>query len=101
MRHGNSKEPWWKRRIQSSMTEIRRHINILQRKKKGDLQKDVKYKDLERKYFIKKKGLDVVLEELKERLQARSKKSKRYQQRIDQFRINKLIQQDQKKFTNN
>jgi len=97
VRHGNNKEPWWKRRIQSSMAEIRRHINILERKKKGDLKKDVKYKDLERKYFIKKKGLDVVLEELKQRLQAKSKKIKRYQQRIDQFKINKLFQQDQKK----
>ena len=97
VRHGNNKEPWWKKRIQSSMAEIRRHINILESKKKGDLKKEVKYKDLERKYFIKKKGLDVVLEELKQRLQAKSKKIKRYQQRIDQFRIKKLFQQDQKK----
>ena len=79
------------------VTEIRRHIHILERKKKGHLKKDVKYKDLERKKFIKKKGLDVVLEGLKQRLQAKSKKIKRYQQRIDQFRINKLFQQDQKK----
>ena len=91
MRHGNSKEPWWKRRIQSLMTEIRRHMNILERKKKGDLKKDVRYKDVERKYFIRKKGLYVVLEELKQRLQAMSKKIKRYRQRIDQFRINKLL----------
>ena len=43
VRHGNSKEPWWKRRIESSMTEIRRHINILECKKNGDLKKDIKY----------------------------------------------------------
>ena len=48
VRHGNSKEPWWKRRIQPLMTEISRHINILERKKKGDLKRDAKYKDLER-----------------------------------------------------
>ena len=60
IRHVNSKEPWWKRRIQSSMIEIRRHINILERRKKGDLKKDVKYQDLERTYFIRKKGLDAI-----------------------------------------
>ena len=97
MRQRNTKEPWWKRRIQSSMTEIRRHINLLERKKKGDLKKDVKYRILDRKYFIKNKGVDVVLEELEQRLQAKSKKIKRYEQRIEQFRINKLFQQDQKK----
>ena len=41
MRNGNSKEPWWKRQIWSSMTETRRNINILERKKTGDLKKDV------------------------------------------------------------
>ena len=97
MKHGKSKEPWWKRRIESLMTEIRRHINILEHKKMGDLKKDIKYKDLERKYFIRKKGLNVVLEKLKQRLQAKSKKIKRHLQRIDQFIINKLFQQDQKK----
>ena len=97
MRQRNTKEPWWKGRIQSSMTEICRHINILERKKQGDLKKDVKYRILDRKYFIKNKGVDVVLEELKQRLQAKSNKIKRYEQRIEQFRINKLFQQDQKK----
>ena len=29
LRHGNSKEPWRKRRVQSLMTKIRRHINTL------------------------------------------------------------------------
>ena len=97
MRQRNTTEPWRIGRIQSSITSIRRHINIMERKKKGDLKKDVKYRTLDRKYFIKNKGVDVVLEELKQRLQAKSKKIKRYEQRIEQFRLNKLFQQDQKK----
>ena len=79
------------------MTEIRRNKNILERKKKGDLKKDVKYRDLDRKYVIKNKGVDVVLEELKQGLQAKSKKIKQYEQRIEQFKFKKLFQQDQKK----
>ena len=79
------------------MTEILRHINMLERKKKGDLKKDVKCRDLDRKYFIKNKGVDIVLEELKQRLQAKSKKIKRYEQRIEQFKINRMFQENQKK----
>ena len=74
------------------MTEKRRHINILERKKKGDLKKDVKYAILDRTYVMKNKGVDILLEELKQRLQAKSKKIKPYEQRIEQFRVNKFFQ---------
>ena len=87
MRKSNNKDPWWKRRIESSMIEIRRNINILERKKKGDLKKDVKYRDLDKTYFITNRGVDIVLEELRQCLQAKSKKIKRYEQRIEQFKI--------------
>ena len=56
-----------------------------------------KYKELEQKYRIKKKGLNVVLEELKQRLKAKSMKIKRCDQRIEQYKINRLFQQDQKR----
>ena len=38
--------------------------------------------DLERRYWIKKKRLTTVIEELKLRLKAKTEKIKRYQQRI-------------------
>ena len=44
-RRGNPlKEPWWKRRIQQSIQELRKHINILERKKRGEIKKKEKYK---------------------------------------------------------
>ena len=49
------REPWWKRRIQNTIRELRSHVNILQRKKRGELTKGDKYKILDRKYRIKKK----------------------------------------------
>ena len=49
------------------------------------------------KYKVKKKGVNVVLEELKERMQPKDTKIKRYDQRIEQYRINRLFQQDQKR----
>ena len=96
-RRGNPvKEPWWKTRTQQSIQELRKHINILERKKRGEIKKKEKYKVIEHKYRVKKKGLNVVLKELKQRMQAKATKTKRYYQRIEQYRINRLFQQDQK-----
>ena len=52
---------------------------------------------LDRKYRIKTKGEDTVIEELKQRLQAKATKLKRYENRIQQFKINRSFQQDQEK----
>ena len=97
-RRGNAlKETSWKRRIQQSIQELRKYINILERKKRGELKKKEKYKVIEHKYRFKKKRLNVVLEELKQRIQASTTKIKWYDQRIEQYRINRLFQQDQKR----
>ena len=69
----------------------------MQRSKRAELTKKEKYKELERKYQIKKNGDNIVIEELKQRLQVNAAKLKRDEQRIHQFRINRLFQQDQKK----
>ena len=50
---------------------------------------------VEHKCKVQKKGLNVVLEEQKQRIQAKVTKIKRYDQRIEQYRINRLFQQDQ------
>ena len=56
-----------------------------------------KYTDLERRYWIKKKGLTTVIEELKQRLKAKREKIKRYQQRKHQYRQNRTFRTDQKR----
>ena len=78
------------------MQELRKHISILERNKLGETKKKEKYKAIEHSYRVKKKGLNVVLEELKQRLQAKATKIKKYDQRIEQYRIKRLSQQDQK-----
>ena len=88
------KESCWKRRIKQSVQELQKHINILERKKRGEIKKKKKYCEIEHKYGVKKKGLNVVLEELKQRIQAKATKIKRYDQRIEQYRINRMFQQD-------
>ena len=92
-----NKEPWLKKRLKASINKIRKHLNILERKHRGEPVKRGKYIELERKYKVKNKGINYVLEELKQRLKAKVFKLKRYEQRIDQYRMNKLFSQDQKK----
>ena len=92
-----SKEPWWKRRIKDSIVELQRHVNILERSKQGKLKRKEKYTKLGRKYNIRQRGEKVVIEELKQRLQAKSAKLKRYEERIHRYQVNRLFQQDQKR----
>ena len=46
---------------------------------------------------VKRKGLKTVVDELKQRMLAKSAKVRRYQQRIKQFRQNRTFDFDQKK----
>ena len=92
------KQPWWKRRLEWDIKALRRNISILDQKVKGALKKEWKYRDLVRKLGIKKKGVKVVMEELKQRLNAKAMKVKRYEQRIKQYQQNRLFRVDQKRF---
>jgi hypothetical protein len=95
---GSGKEPWWRRRLQQDVRELRRNISILESKLKGELRCEWKYKMLLGKLEVKKKGVKVVMEELKQRLVAKKVKIKRYEQRIQQFRQNRLFGVDQRRF---
>ena len=101
-KQGKKKEPWWKRRIEGDIKQLKQDINLLERVKKGALgfQKEAKAELLQEKYRVKKKGLTTVIEELKQRVLAKSAKIKRYNQIIDQCRLNRLIKVDQKKVCN-
>ena len=61
-----------------------------------DLRNTEKYGVIGHKYKVKKKGLNVVLEELKQKMHSKVTKIKRCDQRIEQCRIITLLRQDQK-----
>ena len=90
-------EPWWKRRIKKSINKVRKHINILECHQRGKIRRKEKYEELERKYNIKKKGIRTVIEELKQRLHAKAAKLKRYEERVNQYKINRMPAQNQKR----
>ena len=84
--------------METDITNLRRDINRLEREKQGETggKGKTKIKELNAKYRVKKKGINLVIEELKQRLIAKNTKVKRYEQKISQFRQNQLFQVNQK-----
>ena len=97
-RENQQNEPWWKRRIERDINELRKHISIMDRERKGELRSRRKYLEIEKKYQVDRKGLLVVIEELKQRLTAKAANIRRYEQRIHQYRQNRLFSTDQIRF---
>ena len=73
---GKKKDPWWKRHIEEDIKQLRKYISILKRAKKGQIGacKDGKAKLVEEKYGVKGKGLSTVIEELKQKILAKTAK---------------------------
>ena len=70
------KDPWWKRRIEQDIKQLKKDINILERIKKGQIAapKEGKTKLAKERYGVKRKGLTTVIEELKQRILAKATK---------------------------
>ena len=70
---GNKKDSWWKRRIGEDIKQLRKDINILERIKTEQIGagKEGKAKLVEEKHRVRRKGLIVVIEELKQRVIAK------------------------------
>ena len=97
--YGKKNEPRWKRRIGGDIKRLKQEVNFLERELKGELglKKKRKLSELNEKYRVKRKGLKTVIEELKQKLLAKIAKIRRYEQRIQQFRQNKIFDFNQKK----
>ena len=95
--NGKAKEPLWKRRLRSKMSDIRKDLGRVECWKRGELANvDLKY-ELERKYLVKKKGIDVVIEELKQRMKTIQYRIKRYKDRTEQYKQNRIFETNQKR----
>ena len=76
------KEPIWKRRLQNKIKELRKDLSQLEASK----DKGISFRHwerLERKYSIRVKRFNVVIEELKQRITAIAAKVRRYQEGVD------------------
>ena len=72
------KEPMWKRRLQNKIKELRKDLNQLEASKDKSVSNSRHWERLERKYSIRVKRLNVVVEELKQRITAIAAKVRRY-----------------------
>ena len=92
------KEPMWKRRLQNKIKELRKDLSQLEASKNKDISKFRHWERFERKYSIRVKRLNVVVEELKQRITAIIAKARRYQGRADSYRQNRLLEKNQRQF---
>ena len=83
------KEPMWKRRLQNKIKELRKDLSQLEASKDKDVSNFRHWGRLGRKYSIRVKRLNVVLEELKQRITAIAA-NYRYQGQVDSYRQNRL-----------
>ena len=97
-RKGTGIDTWWKRRMEAQVKQLNKylgHINTLtERKNMEKKQKD----GLKRRYKLKRRGLPVTREEIKERIKAKNNKIKIYQSRINQYQQNRTFKNNQGKF---
>ena len=92
-------EPTWKRRIKRDIKRLIQEVKFLEREVKRELglKKNRKLSGLNERYRVKREGLKTMIEELKQRMLGKSTKVRRYQQRIEQFRQNRIFNFDQQK----
>ena len=65
-----AREPIWKRRMRKKIDELRGAVGTLQRKQKGEIKKRKCVWYIEWKYYVKKKGIETVIEEMQQRIVA-------------------------------
>ena len=70
------KEPMWKRRLQNKIKELRKDLSQLEASKDKDISNFRHSERLERKYSIRVKRLNVLIDELKQRITAIAASSK-------------------------
>ena len=92
------KEPMWKRRLQNKIKELRKDLSQLEALQDKDISNFRHWERLERKYSIRVRRLNVVIEELKQRITAIAGKVRRYQGRVDSYRQNRLFGNNQRQF---
>ena len=90
------KEPRWKRRLQNKIEELRKDLSQLEASKDKGISNFRHWDRLERKSSIRVKRLNVVIEELKQRITAIKAKVRRYQGQLHRHRQNRLFENNQR-----
>ena len=98
--HNNRhKEPAWKRKIQAEITALRGELSLLDELYKGNDVKGRRVRKLVRKFKLKDKGcISEAKEILKQKIQVKAQRVRRFEKRTKFYRQNKIFQTDAKRF---
>ena len=90
-------QPPLKRRLEKQLTELRADLSKLNEMSASRLQNKKVRKELGEKYRIQEKGLNHIIEDVKQRVKAKAHKIQRYINKNKGYQQNKLFQADQKR----
>lgn len=98
MKKGKKKNetPMWKKRLLRQIAEIRKDVSRVEKWKEGKLKSEGLKDYFERKYHVWNQGFTTVIEELKQRIKAKTAKIKKYEERNNQYIQNRLFQTNQR-----
>ena len=92
------KEPWRKKRLARQVKEMNKDLgrinSLIHKKTVKKRHQDA----LHRKYRVQQKGLQIVKEEIRQRINAKIAKISRYQQRINQYQQNRMFKNNESRF---
>ena len=89
-------QPPWKRCLEKQLAELRADLSKLNEMSASRLQNKKVRKELNEKYRVQEKGLNHIVEDIKQRVKAKAHKIQRYTNRNKGYLQNKLFQTNQK-----
>ena len=89
-------QPPWKRRLEKQISDMRADLSKLKEIADDKLRNKNKKKELYARYNVLEKGLNTIMEDLKQRIKAKSYKIQRYSNRNKGYQQNKLFQTNQR-----
>ena len=92
--------PPWKKRLEKQLVELRADLSKLSEMSANRLQNKRTKGKLNEKYKIQERGLNHVIEDVKQRVRAKSHKIQRYTNRNKGYQQNKLFQTNQSRLFN-
>ena len=87
--------------MQNKIKELRKDLSQLEASKDKDISNFRHWERLERKYSIRVKRMNVVIEELKQILTAIAAEVRRYQGLVDSHRQTRLFENNESRFIGN
>ena len=98
IRNKKKEEPFWKRRSESNINALCKDVSLIERLETGILRKESQKARLDHLYRVKRKGYKRAAKEIKQRIKAKAATLRRYKNRVNKYRQNRLFQYNQFKF---